>query len=1055
MAVKYIATELLSGYNKNRINTGLPTIRTKTDSKGKDTNDYANRHTSFSSAYAEAKKKLGEGGTFIWNGRPILIQSRLNNSVENTSKPSATPAIKTNTPVLSVKPSVNPVLNTNTKPFNTNNYKETPAAHKNGNGTKIAIGTAATLGISGIGYAGYKFIQKHPEVLKSIADGKTKLLNKSKTISSVDNRINSNIAEKNANPKHNPFKNINKPTTYDEVLADIAAKRPTLPREERVLEAPQVPIKQGALPKSTTKLTTAIKNLEKINKAKEARAYKWATKVGKLPEAVIENSLNPYEGLTLEQMALAKETEGNAVALKNAIAGRQVYNRINSPNPENPNFGYNIWKTINEQRYNAKQASDQLKRQMVSNSKQSVPATTSISKKITKYTPKNNNNLLPSPAETTLRRSKPFVPRTIGRVGNTFNLSAIPFEVLSNYLDERDIRRGLLKELGSEQAVDRYIKENQTRYNKVKRSDEATQRILSNSTDFIAYGGKLNKGWGDVLSSTASGAFTGFGIGAPAGGIGALPAALIGGGVGLIKGLVQNANEKKAQNAVNNTLNEANASQLAFQRRMDNNYMSNYQPVSMNSLYAAGGDLDPKKKPFANVITILPKTNDTIPQYLASVPGPNGESITPPPIPIRSDGRMDFNKVPKYARLYGYDSLIKKYNKANGGEVGSVAIPSMNSLPINANAEMVTNADGSTQGFHETGQNIPVVNNQGERTANVEPGELVIDLPNGEKFALSKRLGFAQIYINLDKQVKDLKDQILKEVDSEKRNTLNRNIEGIKRRMNLLPIQQEKMKSTLGISNGQNKGLGDWLTPRIGNALGAPSASSVGEGFFGKLMNTASNVGSWLTNNKDTIQTTGQYALPVVSNMLTNRDLNKSLDLINNFKLTPINVRSYDTKIDTGAQIDEVNRSAAEANLGTRSISNSQTAAQMKASIAANRVAGINNIRETAANVSRDLRNKNVDLINSNTQLNATRKDALQQYKLENQVGLNNAKILGRNTAVDNVYQMLKEGNIKDSDRTILELLLKQYDNTKVVSRNMSDLIKKITNGKVILDPTE
>jgi len=581
--------------------------------------------------------------------------------------------------------------------------------------------------------------------------------------------------------------------------------------------------------------------------------------------------------------------------------------------------------------------------------------------------------------------------------------------------------------------------------NPVRINNRSAFPIVVSNPSMVGNNGKIpNAGWGDTLSSTASGALTGFAAGAPAGGVGALPAALIGGGIGLISGLIKNKQEKNAEKSYNESINQTNATQLAQQRRLDNMYMQNYLPVNMPTLYPDGGEL-PSKKPFANVITILPETRDTIPQYLAAVPGPDGKAITPPPIPIGVNGRMDFTKVSKYARLYGHDALIKKHNKANGGEVGTVAIPNNNALFLNNNAELAVNSNGGTQGSHETGQNIPVINNAGQRTANVEPGEVVMTLPDGTKHALSKRLGFAQTYLTLDGQIKDLNIKMLNEKDSEKRSTLSREIDGLKRRINMLPAKQEDFKKRFGFDSGENKGFGDaltrLLTPRAGSAIGAPAPTSLGENGF--LTNIFSNASSFLNKNSDTVSTIGQYTLPMVGNLLNTRDLNKSSKLINNLQLTPINVRPYDTKVDTSAQVNEVNRGAAEANLATRSLSNSQNAAQMKASIAANRVSGVNSIVESANNVSRDLKNKNVDLINNASQLNATRLDTLNQYKLENQVGLNNAKILGRNTAIDNMYQMLNEGNLKESDKTMLELIMKTYDSGGVFSRQLADLAKK------------
>jgi len=407
--------------------------------------------------------------------------------------------------------------------------------------------------------------------------------------------------------------------------------------------------------------------------------------------------------------------------------------------------------------------------------------------------------------------------------------------------------------------------------------------------------------------------------------------------------------------------------------------------------------------------------------------------------------------------------------KANGGKLNAVAIPNKNSIQINPKAELITNDEGGLQGSHETGDNIPVVNAKGQLTARVEPKEVVMTTMKGDKVALSNRLGFAQLYQNLDMELKTLNGQLLKTTDNATRNTIKRNADKVRYKMEMLPSRQEQMKTKLGINDNIDKGWGDNLSGMLNTTKGIlnqqytdrtqltpdmqiplnipnmklgkrtmptfnmPEASSLGEsGYLDGIMGKVGGIGN-----------IAQVALPFVTNWMNNRTLNKSMNMINESKVTPLKYRNLDDKVDNSAQIDEVNRSYREGVGATRNLSDARSAASMKASLAASRVAAINPIQETASNTSRGVRNQNVSGINQVDSINANKADELSRYKLEARVGLNNAKIAGRNQSVDNIYQVLKEGNLKEADKISLELILKTYNQNGVMTRQMSDQLKK------------
>ncbi len=144
------------------------------------------------------------------------------------------------------------------------------------------------------------------------------------------------------------------------------------------------------------------------------------------------------------------------------------------------------------------------------------------------------------------------------------------------------------------------------------------------------------------------------------------------------------------------------------------------------------------------------------------------------------------------------------YLLANGGISGN-NLPNRNSVQIDENAELVTNDEGGVDGSHEQGDNVPVYNKSGNPTAQVEPGEVVVDLPNGSKFALSKRLGTAQMYMDLVNTKNELNSKLQSTSDTFKRNSIKREIDGIDSKLNEIPKLQEQMKAQSGMENDQDQ----------------------------------------------------------------------------------------------------------------------------------------------------------------------------------------------------------------------------------------------------------
>lgn len=256
--------------------------------------------------------------------------------------------------------------------------------------------------------------------------------------------------------------------------------------------------------------------------------------------------------------------------------------------------------------------------------------------------------------------------------------------------------------------------------------------------------------WGtDVLPDVTAGATAGATVGSIGGPWGTLIGGVVGAGAGLYTG-----NEKHQDKDKQEKIKQAELAKLSMKNyappKMDENYWSPYsrentQGSRMYSSYAYGGVLKDAER---NKLFRL------------------------------ADGTANMNEA---------------------------EIPTQNAEPINENADIVTNDNGGTDGSHEQGDNIPVQNQNGQVTAEVEPGEVIVDMPDGKKAALSKRLGFAQKYLALNDKLKELTG--LKSNDKFKNTEIERELEGIKTQMLSLPQQQEFVKQQMGIKNDSPNGV--------------------------------------------------------------------------------------------------------------------------------------------------------------------------------------------------------------------------------------------------------
>lgn len=293
-------------------------------------------------------------------------------------------------------------------------------------------------------------------------------------------------------------------------------------------------------------------------------------------------------------------------------------------------------------------------------------------------------------------------------------------------------------------------------------------------------------GFGDVLGEVGMGAASGGLAGSAAGGIGALPGALIGGGIGLIKGLMGESAAKKQKKLEDETQRKADERQNAIhvmQKNMDRQINpQDYTGYDVKSYFNANGG------------------------YLFNTPYKNGGLL---------DGNtLSTNELIQYGLLKdGGKIYIKPKNNrlyAFGGS-DAVSLPKQNEVPLDDNASIATNDVGTTEGTHETGENIPVSNESGQTGNYVEPGEVILKTANGN-YALSKRLGFADKYMQL-LATKALLENNTSATNDFTKNETKRNISAIDSKINKLPEEQEALKSRLNLNNEQGKAAWGDLLP--------------------------------------------------------------------------------------------------------------------------------------------------------------------------------------------------------------------------------------------------
>ena len=225
--------------------------------------------------------------------------------------------------------------------------------------------------------------------------------------------------------------------------------------------------------------------------------------------------------------------------------------------------------------------------------------------------------------------------------------------------------------------------------------------------------------------------------------------------------------------------------------------------------------------------------------------------------------------------------------KAMGGSVNNALSP--NSVQLDPNAEMLTNNSGGVSGSHESGQNVPIQNENGDIVAAGEPGEIISDQEGLPATVLSKKLGFASTYMSLDSAKDTLHGLYMKSNNPTVRKAINKALGDIKLTEKALTATQSNVANVIGAGGEQEQ-------------QGAPQLA-YGGGFEGSNTTDYISAGSSLLSN------------------ITNLALSSNLPKVP--KRRPIPPTYIDTKYNISDELGSIDKSVSESrDFASRTITN-------------------------------------------------------------------------------------------------------------------------------------
>ena len=412
-----------------------------------------------------------------------------------------------------------------------------------------------------------------------------------------------------------------------------------------------------------------------------------------------------------------------------------------------------------------------------------------------------------------------------------------------------------------------------------------------------------------------------------------------------------------------------------------------------------------------------------------------------------------------HAMPYGGKITRKPISFPKGGNTSSGIIPQSNNGLLD-NSQTLTNAAGTTTGSHETGQNIPITDGQGNTQVIAEPGEVKVTNPDGSIDILSKRLGFAQRYENLDFKVKRLQQALAKETDVAQRNAMERELKGFEKEKELVVQQQRMVAEQMGNEvtpdgtpmapsgfNLKPNQVG-YINPNEGwspnqykfNPTNDVSLKSTLPEFTGIPNLNVPNFdygsgekGGFLDKFKDPntlnhLQTGLNLIAPAVANAKNRRDMRKVAKEINDFTIRPNEIQRYMPTMNIDADVSAINSNYADTMKLGKEVSNPMTANFLANVAGSNRLQSLNPVHQQKINFDTTAKAGVMNYNNQVTNQNINSQNELDKMKLDSRTGLTLSNIDLRQANVNSLAKFVAESNMKQQDKTRLELLIQQLD---------------------------
>jgi len=410
-----------------------------------------------------------------------------------------------------------------------------------------------------------------------------------------------------------------------------------------------------------------------------------------------------------------------------------------------------------------------------------------------------------------------------------------------------------------------------------------------------------------------------------------------------------------------------------------------------------------------------------------------------------------------HAMPYGGKITRKPISFPKGGNTSSGIIPQSNNGLLD-NSQTLTNAAGTTTGSHETGQNIPITDGQGNTQVIAEPGEVKVTNPDGSIDILSKRLGFAQRYENLDFKVKRLQQALAKETDVAQRNAMERELKGFEKEKELVVQQQRMVAEQMGnevtpdgvpVADGGFSLNRPTNTPFIASPLLAKSQwmpSYIPNNTQGNNFKSGVNdfdvpnfdygngeKSGFLDKFKDPntlnhLQTGLNLIAPAVANAKNRRDMRKVAKEINDFTIRPNEIQRYMPTMNIDADVSAINSNYADTMKLGKEVSNPMTANFLANVAGSNRLQSLNPVHQQKINFDTTAKAGVMNYNNQVTNQNINSQNELDKMKLDSRTGLTLSNIDLRQANVNSLAKFVAESNMKQQDKTRLELLIQQLD---------------------------